>query len=339
MKLSFFFYRLSLALLIFGLYSPLTFAESAMLAPKAKESLLLDVQKLSNDTLVAVGERGHILKSDDLAKSWQQQTVPTQSNLTALDFFNDEIGIAVGFQQTILLTKDGGKSWTLVYSDKGSVEYPALFDVKFIDAKRVIAIGAFGLYLESNDGGESWQDREIVALGDFYGGFSHFYGLAQDNRNGHIYLAGEKFVATETEDGEEISTGLIAVSKDKGQAWTKITSPYDGSFFGIKVAPNNSIFVYGLKGNIFSTKDSGASWESVDLKTNSGIHDMVFLGNDFYVVGTGGFLSNKNAQLVDTRDDLKGRAALVPLNDDELLIVGEKGVETLTISSQVQEVN
>ena len=44
--------------------------------PLAVKSLLLDGQ-VAGDHIVVVGERGHILLSEDQGRTWQQQAVPT----------------------------------------------------------------------------------------------------------------------------------------------------------------------------------------------------------------------------------------------------------------------
>lgn len=330
MKFSVFAKGLLLAILV-NLSSPtqLMAAESVM-AVKAKDSLLLDVQQLTSGRLVAVGDRGHVLVSDDQGQTWEQKQVPTQSLLTAVDFYDDKWGVAVGYEQTVLVTKDGGDNWHLTHELENAIDNPALFDVEFIELNKIIAVGAFGLYLESNDGGDSWKERQVESLADFYGGFSHFYGIAQQNGSKTIYLAGEKYVAGESDDGEEISSGLIAVSNDNGETWNKLASPYDGSFFGVAVAPNNGIYVYGLKGNLFSSDDKGESWQAIPLNTNSGLHDVEFINGDWVAVGTSGTIVGSTMEL-GQRDDLKGRAALVNLGQQQLLIVGEGGVETLAI--------
>lgn len=53
----------------------------AMQMDKAATSMLLDIAK-AGDRLVAVGERGHILYSDDKGESWVQAAVPTSVMLT-----------------------------------------------------------------------------------------------------------------------------------------------------------------------------------------------------------------------------------------------------------------
>ena len=116
---------------------------SARAAPLASQSLLLDITKINPSTLVAVGERGHILLSSD-GQQWQQASVPVQSTLTAVYFVDETHGWAVGHDATILATIDGGLSWQIQqYLPK--VEKP-LLDVLFSDKDNGIAIGAYGLF-------------------------------------------------------------------------------------------------------------------------------------------------------------------------------------------------
>ena len=82
----------------------------ARIMPRAAQSLLLDVA-LAGNRLVAVGERGHVLYSDDDGKSWQQGNVPTSQMLTAVFFVSAHKGWAVGHDGIILLSEDGGENW------------------------------------------------------------------------------------------------------------------------------------------------------------------------------------------------------------------------------------
>ena len=102
-------------------FSGVAFAESAAVAPTAadeavksklaNEALLLGVTR-AGKRLVAVGEYGDILLSDDEGQSWHQaKKVPTTVTLTAVDFVDDKTGWAVGHDTVILKTEDGGETW------------------------------------------------------------------------------------------------------------------------------------------------------------------------------------------------------------------------------------
>lgn len=309
------------------LHSFVTQAEPAIIAPKADTSLLLDIAHVADKKYVTVGERGHILITEDHGKSWRQVAVPVDVSLTAVDFLDSTHGVAVGFDQTVLLTDDGGETWAVSHQEISNFQ-PALFSVLYVSESNITAVGSYGLYLETSDGGKRWKKREVTELSDAYDGFSHFYSLDKASSN-VWYLAGEKYVAEADEFGEESSKGMVAITKDAGQTWSKVDSPYEGSFFGVTVK-RNDLYVYGLKGNLYHSLNQGESWEKLDLANESGLHDMIITEQGKLVlVGTGGALIQKNGSEITTvkRTDLKGRAALVDIGNEQYIIVGEGGVE------------
>jgi photosystem II stability/assembly factor-like uncharacterized protein len=130
--------------------------EYSEIAPLATQSLMLDAV-LAGQRMVAVGERGHVLLSDDRGTSWRQARVPTRATLTAVYFIDAETGWAVGHDEVIIRSADGGETWALLHSAPQK-EQP-LLDVWFKDAQTGFAFGAYGTILASNDGGASWVPR------------------------------------------------------------------------------------------------------------------------------------------------------------------------------------
>src|SRR3954471_6376540 len=126
----------------------------AEIAPLAPASLLLDLA-FAGERIVAVGERGHVLLSDDRGASWRQaKSVPTRDMLTAVYFADAQYGWAVGHDETILNTVDGGETWTRSHFAPESQQ--PLLDLWFANRVSGIAVGAYGAYLTTNDGGRSW---------------------------------------------------------------------------------------------------------------------------------------------------------------------------------------
>ena len=70
-------------------------ADYALQLPGAEHSMLLDIAA-AGERLVAVGERGHILVSEERGESWRQVEVPTTAMLTRVFFFDETLGWAVG---------------------------------------------------------------------------------------------------------------------------------------------------------------------------------------------------------------------------------------------------
>ena len=94
--------------------------EYAVASDMASQALLLDVAR-AGSRMVAVGEFGHVLLSDDNGESWRQAaSVPTRNTLVGVTFIDNQTGYAVGHAATILKTVDGGDNWTLQYNERQS---------------------------------------------------------------------------------------------------------------------------------------------------------------------------------------------------------------------------
>jgi len=308
-------YLLSAMLVLPGVKAEALQPVKNVIAPKASKSLLLDIAKLDSGRLIAVGERGHVLISDDDGDSWKQIVVPTNTLLTRLFFVNDQIGWAVGHERTIMKTVDGGDSWILQnWSD--DLDQPALFDIWFENENKGFAVGAYGLYLETQDGGETWQERYVDSLEDEEIGFPHFYAVEYDAEANTLLMAGE--------------LGFIAISKDKGSTWQKSESPYQGSFFDAAISQGDW-FVLGLRGHVFRSGDKGKSWVQVETNTTSGLQRLIKLrGNRLLIVGSDGIqlMSSDNGRTFKKlqRGDRVHLASAVRTRAGNLVLVGEKGI-------------
>ncbi len=84
----------------------------AMQVSAAQNGVLIGLAR-AGTRLVAVGERGLVLLSDDNGQSWRQASVPVSVSLTAVQFVDAQQGWAVGHAGVVLTTHDGGEHWTL----------------------------------------------------------------------------------------------------------------------------------------------------------------------------------------------------------------------------------
>lgn len=289
-----------------------TSEEWAVRAPLAGQSLLLDAA-VAGDRLVVVGERGHILVSDDQGEGWRQVDVPTRVTLTAVFFHDGRLGWAVGHDATVLRTRDGGDTWEQVHS--APEEELPLLDVWFLGPERGLAIGAYGYVLETNDGGSTWDRGSISKDEDF-----HLNQIARSN-TGKIYLAAE--------------AGTIYRSDDDGQTWNSLPSPYAGSFFGALPLEGDTVLLYGLRGRLFRSDDAGLTWQRLETNTEAMLTDARVLPPDTVVVTglAGAVLVSRNGGLrfvLHQRRDRKGTAALIGAGSS-LVFVGDAGVTMHTL--------
>ena len=115
--------------------------------------------------LVAVGERGHVLRSEDGATWEQAEVVPTQVTLTTVESRGGRLW-AAGHDAVIITSGDNGQTWTLEYHD--SERQQAVMDLYFTDEFNGVAIGSYSLYLRTSDGGRTWEDVTIDEEGGYH---------------------------------------------------------------------------------------------------------------------------------------------------------------------------
>ncbi len=256
--------------------------------------------------------------------------------------------IAVGERGHVLLSADGGATWTqaevptsrllcavavhdtleawavghdaiiLHTADGGltwTIQYQdpelesPLFDLWFADRQRGLAIGAYGLCLETTDGGQTWRSRQ---LGE---GDPHYYSLAEGPR-GTLFVAGE--------------FGTLLRSDDRGRTWQTLPSPYHGSFFEILALADGSVLVCGLRGHLYRSEDRGESWQPVETGTSAALMGgRQRADGSVVLVGLSGarLTSEDGGQTfrLDQRPDRIAQSGALELPDGELLLLSEDG--------------
>jgi len=246
---------------------------------RAQHSLQLAVSQVG-ERLVAVGERGAILLSDDAGRSWRQaRNVPVSVALTDVHFVSASHGWAVGHSGVVLHSADGGETWqrqldgnqaAAVIRDDAkrraeageegaaaalrSAEYlvsdgpdKPFLGVRFADELRGYVVGAYGIALSTRDGGKSWQSL-VGQIPNPRG--KHLYQVRADG--GALLIAGEQ--------------GALFRSEDAGASFEVIETPYEGTFFGALDLPDGALLAFGLRGNVWRSADGGIDWERIDLR-------------------------------------------------------------------------
>lgn len=278
----------------------------------SSHDLLLSATMAGN-RMVAVGQFGHVIYSDDGGKTWvQAKTVPTQVTLTSVYFVNDKVGYAGGHDSTIIRTDDGGDTWTPSYHNVESQS--PIMSVYFTDVNHGFAMGAFSFVVETNDGGKTWTQRELIT---------------GDNEDSHL----NKVFATKT------GTILVAAefgkvfrSTDGGVTFTLVQTSYEGSFWGGMALKNGSALIYGMRGNVYRTNDDGVTWAKINSGTDKSIGGGYELANGTVVlVGLQGYVgySTDGAENFTevTRADRLGYVAVLPAADNQIAVFGEPGVK------------
>lgn len=319
--------------------------EPAYQARLAAQSMLIDAALKPSGGMAAVGERGHILLSDDGGAGWRQVPVPTRSFLTSVYFADDEHGWAVGHDAVILRTTDGGESWEKVYFDPA--DQRPLFGILFTDAQRGFAVGAYGLYMTSADGGESWEVEDLAPTRysdepeadedesdggddeDFEDEFEFF-----DYHLNHITsdAAGRLYIAAEA--------GHFFRSDDGGDSWIAMNTPYEGSYYATVPLEGDTLLLCGMRGHLLRSDDAGVSLDVLPTDTLSLLSGGARLGDGtVLVVGMGGtvLVSDDGGQAfrLAAQPDRKGLSTAVSAGEKTVVLVGESGVQRRSLGELI----
>lgn len=244
----------------------------------ATQSVMLSVAR-AGQRLVAVGERGFIIVSDDNGETWRQVSSPVSMTLVKVRFIDDLQGWTVGHAGVVLHSQDGGLTWIKQLDGVQAAEIELqeatlatqssddaakaqerlaqaqqlidegpdkpLLDLLFLDAKNGLVVGAYGLAFVTHDGGLSWQS--IRSRIDNPSGL-HLYSIERVGAD--LFIAGEQ--------------GTLLRSSDEGQTFESLASPYEGTTFGLQATDSGSILAFGLRGKAFESKDRGETWQRLD---------------------------------------------------------------------------
>lgn len=242
-------------------------------SPRTLSRLLLIAAARAGNRLVAVGDQGYVVYSDDQGMTWLRGATPRRAMLTAVAFADDKHGWAVGHDGEIIASQDGGATWT-EQRYKPEDRQP-LFAVRFGDRDHGLALGAYGLFLSTADGGKTWTPRQILKED------KHLYAVESDAA-GHLTIAAE--------------AGLLLVSSDQGRMWEPATSPYKGSFFGLVITADGAMLAFGLRGNIFKSRDQGKTWTAATHEGMATLQGGARLASGEIVLagGSGAVLSSRD---------------------------------------------
>lgn len=321
----------------------------AMISRQALHSVLLAVAR-ADRRLVAVGERGVVLLSDDGGKSWRQAAgVPVAVTLTAVQFISAKEGWAVGHSGVVLHTVDAGETWTRQFDGRQAAQMAVdalqarlqahsgaptdaallgridqiradgadkpFLDLYFRADGHGLLVGGYGLIFHTSDGGKTWapwMDRIDNPKG------LHLNAIRAVGDA--IYIAGER--------------GLVQRSDDGGQHFVTLRTPYEGSFFTIAAAPGGGVVLGGLRGNCYVSRDGGKTWNTLAVPAP------VTLLASLQRVDGSLLLLNQAGQVFSSHDGiaatplalpaLSSPTALIETASRELVATGFRGAVTLS---------
>ncbi len=239
----------------------------------------------AGERLIAAGENGLIIYSDDQGVTWQQARVPVSVDINALHFSSKTLGWAAGHGGAILHSRDGGKSWEKQLDGRELADLVSDFysqgrsgltperEEAYLSAimamtqpgpgqffmgvwfdergQQGYVVGPFGLFMASTDGGETWRPHNTHIDND---DLLHLTDIAQmgstvaiSGERGHVWVL-------------DPATGRFS-ARDTG---------YNGTLFGI-TGNTDVLLAFGLRGHVFRSLDQGMTWQALDSRFETGV--------------------------------------------------------------------
>lgn len=324
----------------------------ARLSPRALKAPYFGLQRLGPQQVVAVGPRGHVLRSEDGGQHWSQQPAPVSSDLVDVNFPTPTQGWAVGHDGVVLRSDDAGKTWQRVMDGRSvgqamvkayearaaagdtglakaledarrmAEDGPArpFLSVHFRDAQEGWLVGQFNLILHTVDGGKTWEpwlDRTENPQG---------YSLHAIRRaGGQIYIVGE--------------LGLMLRLDGASGKFLQLKTPYAGSWFAV-TGDARCVVALGMRGNAWRSCDAGVSWTQIQTHTTSAINAGVVTtdGRIVLVTQEGRVLVGPvEAPDVAALPELPGIGnlyGLASMGDGRLMLAGQQGLKTLQLPAE-----
>lgn len=272
--------------------------------------------------IAALGISSQAFAIDLLELPAVQTSMASKALLLDVSARGDSSLVAVGTYGVIIVSDDGGQSWTQA-SVPASV---TLTGVHFPSAEKGWAVGHDGLILHSDDGGQSWQkqldghqlNEQIMAVAERI--------VEQQREELEALQAQEEPDEYEIEDAEFMleeaefmlegamddtsagpvrplldvwfqdektgfvlgSYGMLLSTSDGGQTWQLVSDRMDNAeafhLNQILPAPDGNLYIAGESGFVYRSADGGQSWDTLEPGYEGSFYGIIVVpdGSDRY---------------------------------------------------------
>lgn len=208
--------------------------------------------------------------------------------------FDRERAVVVGYAGKVLMTEDGGQSWTVKKTNTNR----ALYAVDFINTREGWIAGQNGLILHTTDGGETWDEQRS-------GTILYLFAIDfLDAREG--WAVGDKATYFHTVDGGHTWRQFKLAQSESASEEESLLSN-DPILYDIQFIDRRTGWIVGEFGKIYHTADGGRTWveQQGSLLGRDGVLDPLDLPSFFsvhFIDAENGVASGLEGRMARTRD-------------------------------------
>lgn len=275
---------------------------------------------------------GQIWRTTDGARSWSQ-VASSAKPLTAITFVTPLVGYAVGEEDTMLQTEDGGQTWRSM-----GLQLPAgtpvrdLLDISCASTKSCLMATATGsgsyssTIMRTTDGGLTAQLTPA-----FIGASSNLWVLAVASAQpGNAVAVGSDGATSVSDDGDATFATQASEMVDFGDV-------FEQARIRLGASPLEA-YIPAEYGRVARTKDGGFSWELLRIPTNKQVLDAAFPSSrtGFALVHGGSLYRTENGGRSWSRCGSAGRApgALIATSARTVIVTSARGIWRSTNSCE-----
>ena len=281
---------------------------------------LNEIYVFDENTAIAVGEAGTIIKTTDSGTSWISLNGAGSDRLNSVYFIDSNTGWIVGNNGKIFKTTNGGTSWSTQIS---GVTDP-LYSVCFINSSTGWISGEDNTILKTTNGGSNWiflqgvfpksvesiyftDENNGCAAGIDYNGSNYFGVIIKTTDGGTNWTnqwSGNWLLSmhfTDSNNGWAVGSGIILKTTDGGTNWSPQISGTSYQLYSVHFSDSNFGWAVGYDGNassgiILNTSDGGINWNPNTVGADTVLYSVQFadLNNGWAVGDNGAILHTTN---------------------------------------------
>jgi|LSQX01.1.fsa_nt_gb photosystem II stability/assembly factor-like uncharacterized protein len=220
------------------------------LLPFTPSQELWDIHCINEDTVIAVGNNGYIIRTTNGGSYWDSIYSTTNNTLYKVTFVNDSIGYICGTNGTVLKTENCGLNWTTMNTPTTL----NLWSMCFINQDTGWIIGGNEIYSEYPSGGKGILMKTLNGGNNWHMDTNYTSTVSSvyffDNDTGYIAL-------------NNMDSNFLCKTTDGGLSYDTILR--DAHVYYYKdIVFSNAQTGYFLKsidnGGIYKTDDYGLTW-------------------------------------------------------------------------------